>query len=95
MKRRIEYSTKFRKDFKKYSRNPEKVAKIRSAVSLLEQGAEIPRSMRPHKLIGNYAGYMELHIEGDLLLIWFELDDKGIEAIRLVRLGSHSELFGV
>ena len=94
MKRRIEYSTKFRKDFKKYSRNPEKVAKIRSAVSLLEQGAEIPRSMRPHKLIGNYAGYMELHVEGDLLLIWFEETGAGELVINLVRLGSHSELFG-
>lgn len=94
MKRRIEYSTKFRKDFKKYSRNLEKVAKIMSAVSLLEQGAEIPRSMRPHKLIGNYAGYMELHIEGDLLLIWFEENGVGELVIHLVRLGTHSELFG-
>lgn len=92
--RRIEYSTKFRKDFKRYARNAEKVAKIMSAVSLLEQGVEIPRSMRPHKLIGNYAGHMELHIEGDLLLIWFEENGVGELVINLVRLGTHSELFG-
>lgn len=65
-----------------------------SAVSLLEQGLEIPRAMRPHKLIGDYAGHMELHIEGDLLLIWLEEDGSGELIIHLVRLGSHSELFG-
>lgn len=65
-----------------------------SAVSLLEQGAEMPRLMRPHKLIGNYAGHMELHIESDLLLIWIEYDEKGEQTINLVRLGTHAELFG-
>ena len=50
--------------------------------------------MRPHKLIGDYAGYMELHIEGDLLLIWIELNANNEEIIRLSRIGSHSELFG-
>ena len=35
--------------------------------------------------------YMECHIENDTLLIWF---DKNNNTIELVRLGSHSELFG-
>lgn len=59
-------------------------------VKILEKGEEIPRAYSPHKLIGNYAGHMELHIEGDLLLIWI---DKKENTIELVRLGSHSELF--
>ena len=42
-------------------------------------------------LTGNYAGHMECHIEGDFLLIWFDPDT---DEINLVRLGSHSELFG-
>jgi mRNA interferase YafQ len=41
-------------------------------------------------LAGNYAGYMECHIESDFLLIWFDPDTDSID---LVRLGSHSELF--
>ena len=40
-------------------------------------------------LKGQYKGCMECHIEGDFLLIWIDED-----AISLVRLGSHSELFG-
>lgn len=34
---------------------------------------------------------MKRHIESDTLLIWF---DKEHDIIELVRLGSHSELFG-
>lgn len=87
-------STRFKKDLKKFRHNKDKRAKITSVVEMLAQGVEIPSSMRPHKLIGNYAGHMELHIEGDLLLIWFEENGVGELVINLVRLGSHSELFG-
>ncbi len=41
-------------------------------------------------LIGNYKGYMECHIDSDLLLIWW---DKEEGVVTLVRLGSHSKLF--
>lgn len=87
-------STRFKKDLKKFRHNKDKRAKITSVVEMLFQGVEIPSSMRPHKLIGNYAGHMELHIEGDLLLIWVEENGVGELVIHLVRLGSHSELFG-
>ncbi len=42
-------------------------------------------------LIGEYAGHMECHIKGDYLLIWL---DEANNIVKLVRLGSHSELFG-
>ena len=41
-------------------------------------------------LVGNYKGYMECHIESDFLLIWID-ENKNI--IKLIRMGSHSELF--
>ena len=62
--------------------------------SLLEQLKNVLSLMRgvnPHSLKGNWKNYMECHIENDTLLIWF---DKNNNAIELVRLGSHSELFG-
>ena len=40
-------------------------------------------------LTGNYAGYMECHIEDDFLRSWF---DPNTNQIDLIRLGSHSEL---
>lgn len=42
-------------------------------------------------LSGDYSGYMECHIENDFLLIWI---DETTEIVKLVRIGSHSELFG-
>lgn len=84
----------FKKDLKRYKNDTKRQEKIVAVVKLLESGAPIPASMRPHQLIGNYKGFKELHIEGDLLLIWREANKQGEEVIYLVRLGSHSEIFG-
>lgn len=42
-------------------------------------------------LKGDYKGCMECHVEGDFLLIWI---DENENQIGVLRLGSHSELFG-
>lgn len=93
MKRRVVYTTRFKKDLKKFRNDLKRRKKIVEAVELLATGKEIPEQMRPHSLIGNYSGHLEMHIEGDLLLIWLEkTSDDGL-LIYLVRLGSHSDLF--
>ena len=94
MTRRIEFTSKFKKDIKRLRNNEAKLSKVANVIELLAQGEDIPASMKPHKLIGNYAGHLELHVEGDLLLIWLEKTELGNMTIYLVRLGSHSELFG-
>jgi len=60
-------------------------------IGLLQNGEPIPKGHKPHALSGDYIGCMECHIDGDFLLIW--IDEKE-ELVKLVRLGSHSELFG-
>lgn len=57
---------------------------------MLTNNLEIPETFQPHKLIGEYKGCMECHIEGDFLLIWIDKDNNFID---IIRLGSHSELF--
>lgn len=59
-------------------------------LKLLVNGQPIPEENRPHILSGNYKGYMECHVESDTLLIWW---DKELGIIKLVRFGTHSELF--
>jgi mRNA interferase YafQ len=81
---------RFRKDFKKYRNMPSKVEKIYTVLDMLKEGIEIPKEYNPHMLAGDYRGYTECHIESDLLLIWLDMEE-GI--IKLIRLGSHSELF--
>ena len=89
----LRYSTSFKKDLKAISKNSQKLQKTIEVLGLLEQyGVEgISTQMRPHKLIGQYKGALECHIESDLLIIWEEYPEE--KDISLLRLGSHSELF--
>jgi len=84
-------SGKFKKDYKRYKRYPEKVEALKEVLKLLREEKPIPSDYKPHPLKGQYKGCMECHIEDDYLLIWLDPDTDIIE---LVRLGSHSELFG-
>lgn len=67
-------SSQYKKDYKRYRNNPQKVAKLFKILELLKNEQPIPSENRPHALKGKYAGYMECHIEGDFLLIWFDPD---------------------
>lgn len=84
-------STQYKKDLKRYMNQPKKIKRLMDVLRLLQNEQAIPESYYPHSLTGNYAGCMECHIEGDFLLIWF---DEETNQIDLLRLGSHSELFG-
>ena len=87
----IRKTTQFKKDFKKIKNNNNKINALLEIVRKLANGETIPAEFDPHPLTGNYKNHMECHIESDFLLIWF---DKNADEIKLVRLGSHSELFG-
>ena len=84
-------STQYKKDLKRIRNNPQKAKALLDILVLLENEQEIPAIFKPHMLTGDYAGCMECHIQGDYLLIWL---DEDVNDIDLVRLGSHSELFG-
>lgn len=86
----LHYSGQFKKDFKRYGHQPKKLAKLVKILHLLRLGEELPSSLCAHKLDGRYKDCTECHVGGDFLLIWTDETDQ---LIRLVRLGSHSELF--
>ena len=86
----LQLTYQFKKDLKHYKHKREVLDKLESILSLLASGEPIPEINRPHILTGNYKGYMECHVESDTLLIWW---DKEAGIIKLVRFGTHSELF--
>lgn len=86
----IQLTTQFKKDLKRYKHNQEIIAKLEIILKLLSNNKPIPEENRPHRLTGNFWGYMECYVENDVLLIWWD-KDSGI--IKLVRFGTHSELF--
>ena len=84
-------STQYKKDLKRIRNNPKKAEALLEVLRLLENELPIPPIYKPHMLTSDYGGCMECHIQGDFLLIWI---DQTTNDIDLVRLGSHSELFG-
>lgn len=88
----IVLSGKFKKDLKRYKHRKSKVQALGSIIAHLEQTGRVPIEYHPHKLHGLYEGCMECHVEDDFLLIWI---DETTNTIKLVRLGTHHELFGI
>lgn len=86
----LKLTSQFKKDLKRYKYKPEVIGKLEEILKLLVNNLPIPVENRPHVLTGNYKGYMECHVESDTLLIWW---DKESGVIKLVRFGTHSELF--
>ena len=87
----VRKTSQFKKDFKRFSKDLEKVKLLYEIVDKLANGEEIPEEFNPHPLRGEWKDFMECHVQDDYLLIWYDKED---DVIKLVRLGSHSELFG-
>lgn len=92
--RTIERASAFRRDYKREARGQHRQTlddDLRTVLTALLADAPLDTCYRDHDLGGNWAGYRECHLKPDLLLI-YSRPDAG--TLRLVRLGSHSELFG-
>lgn len=63
--------------------------KIKKIIRLLVREGQLPQRCRDHKLVGNYQGRRDCHIEPDWLLIYQYLEQE----ILFERTGSHSDLF--
>jgi mRNA interferase YafQ len=85
----LTYTNQFKKDAKKAKKQHKNLDLITDVVSMLMRDQAIPSKFKDHALVGNYIGHREMHLEPDWLLIY----KINIEELRLVRLGSHSELF--
>lgn len=86
----LKLTSQFKKDLKRYKHKTEVINKLETILKILAQGSPVSEENRPHLLTGNYKGYMECHVENDTLLIWW---DKDTDIVKLVRFGTHSELF--
>ena len=67
--------------------------KMRSVVRELMNDRALEAKHRDHELSGDYAGVRECHVEPDWLLIYDKKGDVKTGTFKLVRTGSHSELF--
>lgn len=90
--RTIEWTTQFKRDFKRESKGKYRTTMENDSFPIVEHLAKdqlIETRYRDHSLSGNWKDCRDCHIKPDLVLIYQKPDHK---TLRLIRLGSHSEL---
>jgi len=86
----LEYSTQFKKDFKKITkRSIPDIVEVGRIISMLQRDEPLEDRHVDHPLAGNWQGFRDCHIKPDLVLIYRVNDGM----LQLARIGSHSELF--
>lgn len=86
---RVTQTSQFKKDAKRQRKRGRELEKIRKMIDLLEIGEPLPPRYGDHSLSGEWAGWIDCHLEPDWLLI-YKISE---EEIILGRTGSHSDLF--
>ena len=87
---RLEYSTQFKRDFKKITKLPiPDIVEIGHVIKQLQLGQVLPEKYVDHPLSGNWQDYRDCHIKPDLVLI-YKIDQ---DSLKLARIGTHNEVF--
>jgi mRNA interferase YafQ len=86
----IERHKQFHKDFSTSKLSEKHFAKFIVYLAALIQDKPLPHEAHDHELEGEWKGFREFHISGDLLIIYRRTDD----VVNLIRMGSHAQLFG-
>ena len=83
------YTKQFERDLKRCLKRKKRMEKFKLVAEALIAGQELDPIHRDHKLIGNFVGRRECHLESDWLLI-YKLEEG---RIIFERMGTHSDLF--
>ena len=90
MKYRFDYTTKFKKDYRKLT-DQKIIRELDIVIDKLLNGETLEAKYQDHLLLGNYKGCRDCHIRPDVILIYKK--DEDILVLTALRIGTHSELF--
>ena len=90
MYRKLVRAKSFIKDYEKRRLTDQHYSKFIILVGKLLSNEDLPTEAKDHSLKGNWIGFREFHISGDLLVV-YKIKD---ESIIFTRIGSHSQIFG-
>ena len=85
----IKRTSQFKKDARKAIKQKKDLDALKKVISRLASGKPLDKKHANHKLTGDYKDCRECHIAPDWLLIYM----TSPKVLKLVRLGSHAELF--
>ncbi|MFZ2889797.1 type II toxin-antitoxin system YafQ family toxin, partial [Sulfuricurvum sp.] len=80
----------FLKDYATIRLTDTQFEKLISYLNHLREDTQLPPESKDHALKGDWKGFRECHLGGDMLLAYTIEGDTVI----LARLGSHSQIFG-
>jgi len=86
---RILRTGQFKKDLKRGSKQQRNLDELKRVLEKLQRKEQLDPKHRDHPLSQNWRGFRDCHIEPDWVLIYQITEDE----LRLIRIGSHSELF--
>lgn len=85
------FTGKFKRDYKRELRtDPGLDEVLQPVIELLVTDAPLPERLSDHGLRGDWKGCRDCHVKPDLVLVY----EKSETELTLLRLGSHSEVFG-
>lgn len=87
----INVTHQFLKDLKVAKKRGLDIDKLNEVVRLIAEEQKLPDKNKDHKLVGDYIGCRECHIQPDWLLVYTV--EKSVNILNLIRTGSHSDLF--
>ena len=94
MSRALKETSQFKSDKKRIKRSGRyDWEKMRSVVLELMNDRPLQERHQDHNLSGESVGARECHVESDWLLIYDKDGDVKTGTLKLIRTGSHSELF--
>ena len=64
---------------------------LKAVIEILASGINIPAKYKNHRLKGNMSDKWDIHIQPDWILLYTK--DEKRKIIKLVRTGTHSDLF--
>lgn len=90
---KAEFTTQFKRDYKLALKRGCDPNSLQQVLTLLIMEEPLPEKYRDHALTNsrNYKGMRECHIEPDWLLVYKVFQETLV--LKLIRTGSHSDLF--
>ena len=92
-KYKVDYTTEFKKDYKKIKKQNKNIEKLKTIIEQLASGNKLEEKYKDHKLNDNkrFKDCRECHIEPDWLLVYRINNNQLI--LLLVETGTYSDLF--
>lgn len=90
---KVEFTGQFKRDYKLALKRGCDRRKLEEVITLLCNEQPLPEKYRDHALTNsrNYVDMRECHIEPDWLLVYKV--DRDVLVLKLIRTGTHSDLF--